>query len=420
MAVSACVVLLPAARRQSVRLADRWGNRVTRSTPWLQAQLDRFALTTLQRGPGGEMAIATANAAPTCPMAQAQAAIHHLLAGTRRDLEQARARLHRAASGLAGTTDREALLVASLSAAVEGRAAFAADLFLELLRIAPQDKLAAYVAQLHCLDQGLTAPMLALARRAAAADPDDSYTLAMLSFAQEQNGLAGAAEESALAALADDPANPWAHHALAHVYVGTGRTEAAEHFLAGRTKLWERCGASMRTHNWWHLMLARLARPETDAAGLLEGYDRRLADPAGTGHYVNAVSMLARLGWRGVDAGDRWRILADAAEAWRDDHVLPFLDLHHALAFAFAGRGVALDALRAGARRHAATDLEQRQAWRAAGLPLLDAVAAWHRGDIETAADLLAASRPYWPLIGGSDVQRSLLDEMLRAVRAGF
>jgi len=412
-------ILIPRPKRlRPLGCKDRWGYRVTGATADLTDRLDRFGEIVLRRGRGAEIALETAAGARACPLAQAQAAIFHLLSDTREGLVQARAYIARAALHLTNATERETLLIAALQAMTEDRIDQATALLLELSRLAPGDRFLAYVAQLYCLNQGKFQAMLAIAEPVAAADPTDSFALGMLSFAQEQNGLIAAAERNGLEACARDRLNPWAHHAVAHIYSGTARAREAEQFLLAQAPLWESCGSSMQTHNWWHLMLAWLELGAPDR--VLAAYDGRLAREAGQSlsSYVNAVAILARLSLAGIDTGARWDALADEAETWQHDHVLAFLDMHHALALSFAGRDVALSSLIDGARRFADhADPETASVWRLAGLPLLKAIQAGHQCDWAVAVQHLEFSRPHWVSIGGSNAQRALLSLLLKTAQ---
>ena len=398
----------PVARRRA-RLADARGNPVTAATRETIVELDRFADIVLRRGRGARLALDAADAAPDCAMAQACAAATHLFSDSRSGVDLARVYLDRATRRIAGATYDEGLFVAALAAIADARPRTADRLFLALGRSAPGNLLAAYLAHLHLLNHGRFAEMLELARRICRANPKDGFALGMLSFALEQNGCVGAAEEAGLEACARDPRIPWAQHALAHVYGTQGRLAHGIALLEGHARSWERCESSMYTHNWWHLMLLRLARGETSA--VLTLYDSRIAPHAARSNssYVNAVSMLARLELAGVEIGERWIGLADQAESRIGEHVLPFLDIHDTIALAHAGRFGAVAALRRGALRHAESgSLEMRQAWRLAGIPLIEALAAYCAGDWELASQHFRRADGRVHLIGGSNAQREL------------
>jgi hypothetical protein len=351
-------------------------------------------------------------------MALAAAAALHLLGDTRAGVDLATALLDRAAAAAHHATPREILFIQALRAIATDRPRAAADRFAELARLAPRDLLAAYIAHLHLLNHGLMAEMLELARLVHDAAPRDGFALGMLSFALDQNGRAEAAETAGLEACALDARIPWAHHALAHAYDSLGRIEDGLLFLEAQSAAWDECGSSMYTHNWWHAMLLRLRLDQR--AEVLRRYDRHIAPQAAlsTSSFVNAVSLLARLELHGVDAGPRWLPLAALAAEHMDEHVLPFLDIHYGLALARAGNEAVSRHFIRSAERHAkAAAPQMRPIWEQAGLPLIDAVAAFGAGDFERALDGFGAACGHEHLVGGSNVQRALFAELAGGAR---
>ncbi len=407
-------------RCRPARACDSRDNPITGATSHLVAKLDGFADTLLRRRRGLEIAIDTAAEAPDCLVAQCQAAIYHLLSDSRSGMQGARAHLERASAQLPTATRREATLVAALTAIAAQQPALASQHFLALARIAPTDRLSAYVGHLHFLNHGHFGAMMEHARLFHAADRSDPFGLGMLSFALGQQGRFEPAEETGLDACARDPRIPWAHHALAHAYGSMDRTEDGIGVLGRYAPTWDVCGSSMYTHNWWHLMVLLLAHGER--TGLLALYDRHLAGEAARSlsSFVNATSMLIRLVLHGIDVEDRWRTVADEAERRVGDHVLPFLDVHYAFALAFDGRRCALASLRAGAKRAAAADSETAPAWRLAAVPLIDAIVLYARGRcLGAVRRRLEASRAHWPLLGGSSAQRAVFDQVAAALATG-
>ncbi|MEI9982740.1 MAG: hypothetical protein WDN69_05730 [Aliidongia sp.] len=395
---------------------DARGHAVTGAGPETIAKLDRFAEIVLRRGRGGDLALLAAEEAPDCPMALAAAATCHLLADTRAGITAALPLLARAAAHAGRATERERLYIAALTAMAEDRPLAASLLFLDLGRQVPADLFAGYVGHLHCLNHGHFEIMLGLARLLVDANPDDGFALGMLSFALDQNGMPGPAEAAGLAALAADDGIAWVHHALAHVYQHQGRIEDGLALLDGHAADWAECGSSMYTHNWWHTMLLRLEAGERD--GVLAAYDWHIAAGArqSTSSFVNAVSLLSRLELRGIAAGARWQMLADEAESRIGEHVLPFLDIHYALALALAGRTASVAALCRSAAAHGeAAGPEVQHLWRAVGAPLIQAVADFGLGRADAAERSLRALAAETHRIGGSSVQRALLAEIAAA-----
>jgi len=404
-------------------MADRYrddarGNPVTNATPAIIDQLDRLADILLRRGAGAEPLGEALAQSQDCPMALASAAALHLLSDTRPGMVTACGLLARAAAAARHATEREQLFIEALDAIADDRPLRAADRFRHLAEVAPRDLLTAYLAQLHLLNHGMMAPMLDQARHITAADPDNGAALGMLAFALDQNGAPEAAEATGLAACAADDQLPWAHHALAHAYSSLGRIEEGLSFLDAQSARWDECGSSMYTHNWWHAMLLRLRLGERHT--VLAVYDQRFASELGqsTSSFVNAVSLLARLELEGLDVGDRWEPLAAFAAAHSGEHVLPFLDIHYALALARAGwHGPARELVESTRRRADGAPPEMCLVWRRAGLPLVEAAAAYGMGDGAGAAELFERAACHAHLVGGSNVQRALFAQLARAAQ---
>ncbi len=402
-----------ATSRRPARGADHRGNVVTNAAPGTITKIDRFSDIILRRGKGAEFALDIVAADPGCLMARACAAIFLLLSDTRPTQILARRHLEIAASTMSWATPREQLLIGALLALVDDRPRDADQLFLDLARVAPSDLLSAYVAHLHFLNHGRFDEMLELARCVHAADRNDGFALGMLSFALEEAGQFGAAENAGRAACALESANPWAHHALAHVFASRDRAAEGIDLLGRFSNSWDDCGPSMYTHNWWHAMILRLM--VGDGPDVLRHYDQRIApfSAASPSSFANAASMLARLELRGVDIGFRWHALADDVPAWIGDHVLPFLDLHYALALARAERRGDIVSLRRQLENHVETTRGGwRDVWLVVGLPLIDAVIAFGFGDVAAAREVIARVGSRAVLIGGSNAQRSLLREI--------
>ena len=115
---------------------------------------------------------------------------------------------------------------------------------------------------------------------------------------------------AARCALAMQPAEPWAQHALAHVMLTDGRLAEGAAFLQQASGQWTGLTSFMRGHNWWHLALFRIELGDDAAA--LRLYDEQVwgLDKSYSQDQVDAVSLLARLELAGVAVGERWDELA--------------------------------------------------------------------------------------------------------------
>jgi hypothetical protein len=206
------------------------------------------------------------------------------------------------------------------------------------------------------------------------------------------------------------------------------RPREGRDWLAGEVEHWS-LGNQLVHHLWWHRALMELELGNLDA--VLESYDRDIRNleapmvKATPDHFIdlqNAPAILWRLEQMGVDVGDRWRELADKAEA-RIGHIgHPLLVPHLMMALAAAGRQDAADRFLA-ALREAAADAAL---WNAPAvsyvyLPVCEAALAHRQRQYPRVVDLLAPRREQIRLLGGSNAQRDVFMQMLAdaALRSG-
>ena len=253
-------------------------------------------------------------------------------------------------------------------------------------------------------------------------DPLTSFVLGARAFGLEETGDYAGAETAAREALARNPADAWAAHALAHVYEMTARPEEGIAFLTASREHW-RDAHFMAGHNGWHYALYLIELGRFD--DVLDGYDRHMApklkDDAALDR-IDAAALLWRLELEGIDVGDRWRLLSRQWAAHAHDHVLAFNDLHLAFAAARAPDpglrdlfGESLDAYaREGEGDNAAVTA-------AVGRPLIAAMFAFADGRYSEAAERLLPLRYEAWRIGGSHAQRDVINltAIVAAERAG-
>ena len=167
--------------------------------------------------------------------------------------------------------------------------------------------------------------------------PGHGFVLGMHAFGLEENGDFAAAEETGRRAVGLIPRNPWAIHAVAHVMEMQGRSGEGIAWMRDREADWAPDNL-LAVHNWWHLALHHLDRCETGA--VLDIYDRHVRPrPEAIGlELSDATALLWRLHLAGIDAGDRWREVADGWEPMAGDGYYAFNDMHAMMAFVAAGR----------------------------------------------------------------------------------
>ena len=347
----------------------------------------------------------------------------------REALAEARACLSRAGTG------RERAHAEALSFWVEGEIDRALSVWEDVMEEHPRDVLAFRLHHFNAFWTGRPERMLAGVERVLPHWPADlpgwGAVLACRAFANEECGSYVVAEAAGREALALDPGNLWAAHAVAHVMEMQGRRGEGIAFLDGLERHWE--GANNLAHHlWWHRAMYHLERREFDA--VLGLYDRRFRDlasplvqamPDFTTDVQNAASMLFRLELRGVPVGDRWTELADKAEARIGDWLSPFTLPHRMMALAAAGRWAVaermLEAMREAARPASNRAGTVAPVLREAAVPVCEAVLAHRRGDF---AGAVAAMRPAlgaMSRLGGSHAQQDVLEQLFlhAAVKAG-
>jgi hypothetical protein len=403
---------------------DREGHAVGGATAAGAAAVDAFAEEVLSHGAGAATIVDAAQAEPAAPLLQALAAALFLFLQTREGRARAAPWLARARAVQDAATPREQLWIGALEAWACGRDDEALARHDAIARAWPRDRLNAKLAQMHRLQCGDRAGMLdASTRLVAACGTSARFVLGLHAFALEQNGHLGAARAAGEAAVAHDAQDPWAEHAVAHVFDAQGDAAAGLAWLLPLAPRWTRCSSFLRTHQWWHVALFHLAQGDADAA--LAAYDAQVWGVR-RGHVqdqVNAVSLLARIedaplpaGRDGAalrSAGARWDELAGFVEPRIHDRANAFVDLHFAYALARAGRDARVDELLAGL---AATP---GAAWRDLAWPAARGVVARARGRVDEAAAWLAPLLPRLHRLGGSTAQQRWLVRMAQPAVAG-
>jgi len=325
-----------------------------------------------------------------------------------------KARLHLARARAAGlpTTAREQHLAEAIARWVEGDLAGALALHAALAVAHPRDLAAIKLGQYHAFNLGNAPTLLKLALPAVAAAPEVPAVHGLAAFGWEQCHRLDRAEDSARLALAGQPDEPWAQHALAHVMLTDGRLAESAALLQQQSEPWQGLTSFMRTHLWWHLALLHIELGDDNAALAL--YDSQVwgVDKSYSQDQVGAVSLLARLELAGVAVGERWDELAGHLTGRVHDQVQPFLDLQYLYGLARAGRPEA-EAMLAAIEAHApGSPGAQRAAWLQVAVPAAHGLMAHARGHWAQAADGLAQALPKLSAIGGSHAQRDLFEQL--------
>lgn len=323
-----------------------------------------------------------------------------------------RERAHRAAAGLAATGDWDGACRAWDAVLVRWPRDVAALLFAHLfdfyrgdalnLRRRPQRVLPSWPA----------------------GTPLRGYVLGMYAFGLEEGGQYDEADDAGRAALEINRRDPWAVHAVTHVFEMQGRHHDGARWLAARQPDWA-VDNGFAFHNWFHAALFRMEAMDTAAA--LAIYDAQLANATETAlQRVDGTAVLWRLRLLGADVASRfdalgrcWFVEAPAAGFYA------FNDVHALIARIGAGDASALadagDALLAAMESGASAGASNRRMAADIGLPLARAFLAYADGEWADAAEGLLAVRDRAHGFGGSHAQRDILTLTLldAATRAG-
>ena len=251
--------------------------------------------------------------------------------------------------------------------------------------------------------------------------PGYGTLLAFHGFGLEEAGDYARAEDESRAAAELEPLSFWPHHTVAHVMEMTGRPEDGLGWMAAREALWSTPGHLNQVHIWWHKALFLLELGQYDAAlALYDGPMRATQRPVALS-LTNAAALLWRLDALGCDIGDRWAEQADLWQDHADGKCLVFADIHAAMAELRSGREPLVERRLGAMRQTAASGLEAAALYRTVGIPVVEGLAAFHRGAWAEAIELLLPIRFDLWQIGGSHAQRDVVDWTLTeaAVRAG-
>jgi tetratricopeptide (TPR) repeat protein len=312
-------------------------------------------------------------------------------------------------------SEREAGHVAFFDLLVSGDAEAALSALLAHLEAWPRD---AVVLGTAAFTNGLIGSsgragqkrmLLELLERLAPSWGDDWWFAAHHGMALSENGQREAARPKIERSLAQNPQNPWAAHAKAHLCYEEGDAETARAFLASWLPTYPRDG-SLYSHLSWHLALVHLEAGDIAEARLLfrEAFAPDVHSGPPRGRVNDAVSFL----WRCELAGhqrdvEMWRVMHDFATSAFPRAGAAFSDLHIALAQAVAGDHAALEA-----RTAQIGELAHGGKYPSGALVPAAArgFAAVERGDFAAAIEALEPIAGELERIGGSRAQLDLIE----------
>ncbi|MES2343246.1 MAG: tetratricopeptide repeat protein [Pseudomonadota bacterium] len=309
---------------------------------------------------------------------------------------------------------REQGHLAALEKIIAGEFRAAGRIFEDLTIANPKDAMALQVGQLMDFvtgDSRMLRDRIGRALPSWSPDrPDYHAALGMLAFGLEETGLYDRAEAAGRQAVALQPRNGWAQHAVAHVLEMQDRRAEGVAWMRGDIEAWTR-ESFFAVHNWWHLALFHLGLGEVDE--VLKLYDGPIwgAKSDMAVDLVDAAAMLWRLSLRGIELGNRWNDLADVYEAKAAElGAYAFDDAHAMMAFVGAGRTEAAKALLEAQQTALRGPGDNAGFVAEVGLPLMEGLHAFGQADYGRAVERLRTVRNRSARFGGSHAQRDVID----------
>ena len=260
-----------------------------------------------------------------------------------------------------------------------------------------------------------------------ALDPEHPHTAVvrgMQAFGLEESGSYSEAEEVGLAAVAINPDDVWATHAVVHAYEMRGRVADGIRFLRESEGDWG-SGNLFTVHNWWHLALFHLEGGDID--DVLRIYDAEVHHAASQGvplEMIDASAMLWRLRLDGISDGGRFAPLAEAWATRTDGRPwYAFNDLHAVMALVGAERIADAESVveRLAGYVHCGGAGSNVAMTAEIGLPASRAIIRFGQERYADVIDELLPIRRVLQHFGGSHAQRDVLQRTLleAALRSG-
>jgi tetratricopeptide (TPR) repeat protein len=268
--------------------------------------------------------------------------------------------------------------------------------------------------------QGRFPEMLELTGRLHQAYGQESFALGLHAFALEEAGRLPEALAAADRALALNPRDAWAVHALAHTLYESAAFDDGVSRLPPATHPLTHLGW-FRRHLVWHLALLHLARGDYDRARAMSraAFERAPSSIAGDLH--DSISLLWRQALLGDPVGDRWQPFAAIARERLARQGLLFHAAHLAMALSGAGDWETADRQLGGLRDRAPRDRSGLTG--EVLVPLVEGIQGFARGDHGLTIARIDPIRGRIQELGGSRAQRdvfhdTLLEACFRAGRA--
>ncbi len=403
-------------RGADIEYSDAWGLSITAPSREAAARFRDLIDAYLTMSPEIASVLGEAISGEAAPLSKITYGYMMLLANTAAGRDEAADVVDEFSPAPTGLNQREQGHLTALSKWAKGDTPGACSEWAAILDTEPLDMLAARLEHFERFSFNDLDGMLSSVQRLRSIWDDDtpyrSYLDGMACFSLEELGRYDEAEELGRGAVDAAPRDLWSIHSVAHVLEMQGRADDGINWLEPKSDVLHSSG-SFAGHIWWHLGLYHLAHDDHDEVlRLLDELVR--PDEATEGlTLTNAISMLARLDFLGVDVGDRWDRLPEGSALRIGYHAKPFNDCHFAYALARTGHTEELEALIAGMEAWSDRSDEAARVIREVGLATAKGMAALGARDDAEAASLLGPAAANWPMLGGSNAQRDVFARAL-------
>lgn len=342
-------------------------------------------------------------------------------------------------------TEQERQHLAALDEYAASRLSAAADHYVAILRRHPLDLLALRFANDIFIFLGQPQELRAMLGSVmphwrAARPPALGYVRGLYAFALEETGERARARLEVAGSLSETPDAPWTCHAFSHIICEESGSPAELQegidFLQAHRANWATSAVAAHLH--WHYALLLLERggPD-DTERVLQELEEGImpnVQPGNSFAVIDSASLLWRLELAGLPAPPQHLArVAKVVGELATQHSSAFIDTHAMMALQARGQpdraaadhlaGQLVSSLRGWLRDRAATadGCDNFHVSTAVGLPVLEALAAFGKGEYAAVVQLLLPLR-HGPLqrLGGSHAQRDVYELTLlqAAIRA--
>lgn len=331
---------------------------------------------------------------------------------------EANVAIARATDAVSGQSERERGQVQAIRLWMAGQAEEAEQAMRAQLAAFPRDVIVVQRLYYLWFWQGRFPDMLDLTTALLPRYADDPFVHGLHAFALEEAGRCDEAIRAAETAIALEPHDAWAVHALAHALYESAAFDSAITRLPPAIRPCRRAGW-FRHHLFWHLALLHFARGDYERAARMSRAAFERVPSSVPGNLHDSISLLWRLELIGQSVAERWAPFTAIARDRITRTGLLFHAAHIAMALA-AGRdwptaAAHLELVRARAPKDRTGLMGEVL------VPVIEGVHAFAGGDYPRALARLEPVRDRFVQLGGSRAQRDVFSDTLfeAAFRAG-